>query len=96
MSCNCKQPVPHAVDAVLTLLNGNGAAKHGDAWKTRVDRIDMSHAKMHEVRYFDPDWPDYDQSNGALHLTSDIARRLLVLERRLLRDKAKAIPEDCP
>ncbi len=83
-------PTPLAIAAVLELLNGNGAAKHGDAWKTRDDRIDMSHAEMHHVRYWDPDWPDYDHHNNALHLTSDIARRLLVLEKRLMRDEKRA------
>jgi hypothetical protein len=71
---------------VLALLNGQGAAKHGNSWMERDDRIDMSHADIHRVRYFDEDWPDHDAESGELHLTHAIARELLVLERRLMRD----------
>ncbi len=87
MSCKCgDNPTPLASRAVLELLTGPGAAKHGDSFLTRSDREDMNHAEIHGMKYFSEDYPDYDCDSKVLHLVHYAARILLVLERRLLRD----------
>jgi len=89
-------PTPLAYQALRDLAQGFGHRKNADAWKTRDDREDMSHAEVHSRHYWSDDYPDYDPSNdGALHLTADIQRRMFVLERRLMRDAnaAKLTPK---
>ena len=53
MSCGCKQPIPQSLDAILHVLNGIGAEKHGDAWKTREDHVDIDAYLRHE--HYDDD-----------------------------------------
>ncbi len=79
---------------MLELLTGEGHDKHGDKWKDRSDRYNMSHAEVHKVRYFSEDYPDYDAETGVLHLTHYLANIQFVLERRLLRDLAKSAELD--
>ncbi len=95
MSCKYgTNPTPLATAAVLELLTDFGASKHGDEWRTRDDREDVSHSEVHSVRYFSSDYPDYDWETGHLHLVHTIARLQFVLERRLLRDLAKSAELD--
>ncbi len=84
-------PTPRATAAVIALGAGPGHEKHGDKWRTRDFRVDMSHANMHEVHYFDPDWPDRDSETGHYHITHEIQRLKFVLERRLILDEARAV-----
>ncbi len=82
-------PTPRATAAVLHLVTGHGAAKHGDDWKTDSDRESMSHVETHKVHYFDPDWPDREVESGQLHLVHMIAGLNFVLERRLILDEER-------
>ena len=89
MSCKCgDNPTPLASKAVLELLTGHGAHKYTDAWRTRSDRYNMSHAEVHKVRYFSEDYPDYDWETGVLHLVHYLANIQFILERRLIKDLA--------
>lgn len=83
-------PTPRATAAVIALGAGLGADKHGEAWRTRDDRIDASHANIHEVRYFSEDHTDYDEETGVLHIVHEIQRLKFILERRLIRDEERA------
>ncbi len=95
MSCKYgENPTPLATAAVLELLTGQGADKHGDSWMTREDREDMNHHDIHKMKYFSGDYPDYDCDTNGLHLISALARMQLVLERRLRRDLAKSAELD--
>ena len=87
-------PTPRATAAVLHLVTGHGAEKHGDDWKTDSDRESMSHVEMHKVRYFSPDWPDSEAESSQLHLVHMIAGLKFILERRLIRDGERAAPSD--
>ena len=72
-------------------MNGHGAAKHGDAWKTRKDSVDRDAGLRHELKAGDPLVSDYDHDSGELHETHAIWRRLVVLERRLIADEELAV-----
>ena len=83
-------PTPRATAAVIALGSGLGHDKHGDDWKQRDDdREDRSHAEIHKVHYYG-DYPDYDMESGVLHIVHEIQRLKFCLERRLIRDEARA------
>lgn len=85
------QPLPLAVQAVLRVLNGPGAQKHGDAWKSRPDHIDMDAMQRHLLKHESSDFLDTDHETGELHLAHAAARLLIRLERRLRTDKSRLI-----
>ena len=84
-------PLPRSIRAVLRVMRGQGASKHGDAWKTRNDGIDAAAFHRHLDRHNDPCHPDCDADTGELHLAHAAARLLIRLERRLMQDGE---PED--
>ena len=76
-------PIPHVIEGLLRVLNGEGAKKHGDEWKTRDERYEMSHALMHELRAADPERCQHDET-GELHELKAFCNRALRLERIMI------------
>lgn len=80
------EPIPRVIGGLLRVLQGEGAAKHGDDWRIRADREDDAHAAAHEFAAEDPHLSDFD-GEGDLHELKRLCRLALKLERRMIRDE---------
>lgn len=72
-----------AIDAMLRVLNGQGAEKHGDAWKTMNldDIVAPAWGHIRKAAAHSRDFSNRDDDTNELHLTHAMARLALMIER---------------
>jgi hypothetical protein len=80
-----KLPFEHTLAAMEKIWNLDGEAKHGDAWKTRPDNIDLDAADRHRIKDRGEDFNDYDADSGELHAEHELIRLMCRNERRRIR-----------
>lgn len=71
-----------AIESAIDILDGEGATKHGDEWKTRADEIDKDAALRHINRHMDGNTTDPE--TGDLHIDYAVGRLLLMASRARL------------
>lgn len=84
-------PFERTLEALKRIWYNDGEKKHGDAWLTRADHLDMVKAQRHALMDRDEQTSAFDADSGELHSEHEIVRLMCRNERRRIAMERKDV-----